>query len=54
MNRALHRLTGQKKVAGIQQIGVAPLDLIRADGSQVERNYLARVRALRENRRVRG
>ena len=52
VNRALHRLTGQKKVAGIQQIGLAPLDLIRADGSQVERDHLARVRALRENRRV--
>ena len=52
VNRALHRLTGQKKVAGIQQIGVAPLDLIRADGSQVERDHLARVLALRENRRV--
>lgn len=52
VNRALHRLTGQRKVAGIQQIGMAPLDLIRADGSQVERDHLARVRALHENRRV--
>jgi two-component system, LuxR family, sensor kinase FixL len=52
VNRALHRLTGQKNVAGIQQIGVAPLDLIRADGSPVERGHLARVRALHENRRV--
>jgi PAS domain S-box-containing protein len=51
-NRALHRLTGLKDIAGIQRIGSRAGDLIKPDGSEVSREYLARVRALREHRRI--
>jgi two-component system sensor kinase FixL len=52
VNRTLHRMTGQQTIAGIQRIGMLPLDLIRADGSEVERNSLVHVRAARDKRRV--
>lgn len=51
-NRALHRLTGLKDIASIQRIGSRAGDLIKPDGSEVSREHLARVRALREHRRV--
>ena len=52
VNRALHRLTGLKEIADIQRIGARAGDLIKPDGSEVSRENLARVRALREHRRI--
>ena len=52
VNRALHRLTGLKEIADIQRIGSRPGDLIKPDGSEASRENLARVRALRERRRI--
>lgn len=52
VNRALQRLTGHKDIADIQRIGSQAGDLIKPDGSEVSRENLARVRALREHRRV--
>jgi len=52
VNRALQRLTGRRDIAGIQRIGSQAGDLIKPDGGEVSRENLARVRALREHRRI--